>query len=1282
MGLYTHQYDPQGKWVDTNGNTYHVIAYDQDETANGSFVLDVGQGLTGNVRTRPWVKAQTPYAYAISQGLALAGPAIAAADVYYDPTCSQIGNTNDNVQDTLCLIDAAIADLRTQAGLSATGLGFFTTTPYSVVDPLNSGTQTTKGALQELDTEAVAARVLTGTAKGDTDLGTFTGDTISDNVDIKTAFQEIEIALEAGTITTWATGVAYAVDQFVVDPVTLKLYRANTAHTSTTDLATDIANWTEISGTAFTGATTAAAGTGGDVPVPAQDQQNKVLKGDGTWGDVVTDFNAGANYEVGDLFLGADGTLFRATAAIAAGSQATAEAAEAAAVATPLTTPSNIKTQAAAYTAVASDNIFADTSGAAFAVTLPLTPAIGDTVRIIDATGSFGTNNLTINGNGNNVEGAATAIASIDYGIYELHFTGTEWVVQQEAEATANMTGATTAAAGTAGSAPAPPQDSQNRFLRGDATYGPSVPAWTTGVNYEVGDIVYDPNTNNVYRNIAATTPAGATFAADIASWQILSGGFTPTATQVGPVYAAAAWDSVNADTTGASFTVTLPATPQTGDRIEVIDQTGQFATNPLTVSGNGNNVEGGATKDLHTAYGVYEFVFDGTQWTVQGEQVSVVSRDGTTGQYTHSDGDGTDVAIAPFTGASAITDGLIGDVVQPLTGQTGRFLRATGIWDNPQDVVFSALVVDNAGSPWTPDVLTFLLAQTATGAVTIDLPTTMVDLSPLVDGVRMAVADIDGNASTNNITINGNGNNINGAAAPFVISVDDALFELVWDDATNSWYAVTPGQVLASTSVFIDGTEWVDQGDGRIGLDITGTPFADYSSGAIVSLKEALDYIDEKIKVFKGTDGVTDGEVGIVPRPLAASNDNLKFLRGDGTWANASLPLSASYTAAATVVANEAALVDTTGGAFTLALPAAPAAGDRIEIIDHVGNFATDNLTINGAGNNIEGNATYTASTDWGVYELIFDGTQWIVQGEASGGAVMGAATTLAGGTQGEVPAPLVDEQNQFLRGDGTWDSSIPSWVTTRDYEVDDVVYDPTDNLIYRCITAHTSGATLAADAANWTELSPSTGGAVAMGGATTAAAGSAGLATAPPQDSQNQFLRGDATYGPAIPAWVTGTDYELGDIVYDPATELVYRCSTANAAPGATLVADIANWTEISPAGGSVFTGATDVLAGTAGTVPQPAAGDNDAFLKGDAQFHHLYYPTQIEDSTDVGAEAGRTQRKLTYPDASIRYVVDSQTYSAGVTDGIVRIYDGDAATLLYTMTKANATGIITIA
>ena len=68
--------------------------------------------------------------------------------------------------------------------------------------------------------------------------------------------------------------------------------------------------------------------------------------------------------------------------------------------------------------AVSGVGYFADTSSAAFTITLPASPSAGNVVAVSDYTGTFGTNNLTIGRNGSNINGSAS-----DYVIYQNNTT-------------------------------------------------------------------------------------------------------------------------------------------------------------------------------------------------------------------------------------------------------------------------------------------------------------------------------------------------------------------------------------------------------------------------------------------------------------------------------------------------------------------------------------------------------------------------------------------------------------------------------------------------------------------------------------------------------------------------------------------------------------------------------------------------------------------------------------------------------------------------------------------
>jgi hypothetical protein len=85
--------------------------------------------------------------------------------------------------------------------------------------------------------------------------------------------------------------------------------------------------------------------------------------------------------------------------------------------------------------AVAGNGYFCDTSGGAFTVTLPTTPALGDEISFVDYAGTFDTNNLTIGRNGNPIQGAASDLTvSVERAGLTLVFVdGTEgWLLKNK----------------------------------------------------------------------------------------------------------------------------------------------------------------------------------------------------------------------------------------------------------------------------------------------------------------------------------------------------------------------------------------------------------------------------------------------------------------------------------------------------------------------------------------------------------------------------------------------------------------------------------------------------------------------------------------------------------------------------------------------------------------------------------------------------------------------------------------------------------------------------------
>ena len=111
-------------------------------------------------------------------------------------------------------------------------------------------------------------------------------------------------------------------------------------------------------------------------------------------------------------------------------------------------------------------------------------------------------------------------------------------------------------------------------------------------------------------------------FAAPISSSITVSG--TVSATRVDTPwarktsnYTAVSGDKLIADTSGGAFTITLPASPSTGDNVTIADGADWSSTN-LTVARNGSTIEGSAS-NLTVDIGTIEIklIYDGSTWEV-----------------------------------------------------------------------------------------------------------------------------------------------------------------------------------------------------------------------------------------------------------------------------------------------------------------------------------------------------------------------------------------------------------------------------------------------------------------------------------------------------------------------------------------------------------------------------------------------------------------------------------------------------------------------------------------
>ena len=80
---------------------------------------------------------------------------------------------------------------------------------------------------------------------------------------------------------------------------------------------------------------------------------------------------------------------------------------------------------ASSYNTLATDNIVAtDSTANVIAINLPASPNTGDTYQIKDSTGQAAANNVTISGNGKNIDGIATFAINVAYGCITVVYVG------------------------------------------------------------------------------------------------------------------------------------------------------------------------------------------------------------------------------------------------------------------------------------------------------------------------------------------------------------------------------------------------------------------------------------------------------------------------------------------------------------------------------------------------------------------------------------------------------------------------------------------------------------------------------------------------------------------------------------------------------------------------------------------------------------------------------------------------------------------------------------------
>lgn len=136
-------------------------------------------------------------------------------------------------------------------------------------------------------------------------------------------------------------------------------------------------------------------------------------------------------------------------------------------------------------------------------------------------------------------------------------------------------------------------------------------------------DSTYFTNASNLSSGTVPTARLGTgtanstTYLAGDQTWKEISGGGGTTWVVKTANYTAVTGDGIIADTSNGAFTITLPATPSTGDNVIIADGNDWSNTN-LTVARNGSTIEG-LSEDLTLDVGSIQvhLIYDGATWEV-----------------------------------------------------------------------------------------------------------------------------------------------------------------------------------------------------------------------------------------------------------------------------------------------------------------------------------------------------------------------------------------------------------------------------------------------------------------------------------------------------------------------------------------------------------------------------------------------------------------------------------------------------------------------------------------
>lgn len=255
---------------------------------------------------------------------------------------------------------------------------------------------------------------------------------------------------------------------------------------------------------------------------------------------------------------------------------------------------------------------------------------------------------------------------------------------------------------------------------------------------------------------------------------------------------------NIAADTSGGSFTLTLPANPNEGDSIDIFDYSETFDTNPLTIARNGKPIEGLAEDLVCNVEGAYfTLIYTGS---IRGWQV--LPRFGTSG------GGGGETVLTTqgdmlyrgFEINTRLPIGTSGQILKVNSGATAPEWGAAPDSIDDYTVATSNQAIVNGAR---------IAADTSSGSFTLTLP------AAPQQGDTVYILDLKDTFDTNNLIIARNGNNIEGQSDNLTCDVEGSSFKLVFSGSPTGWQFIPYYGVAGVSSVGISGSDGIEVDSG-----------------------------------------------------------------------------------------------------------------------------------------------------------------------------------------------------------------------------------------------------------------------------------------------------------------------------------------------------------------------------------------------------------------------------------------------------------------------------------